>query len=108
MKVRRKRIRIHPDSAAADSRSVPVGSMSNESGTQELYAPLFVAPDADILVADMDSMTLRIFKGLLEPTRVLVSTASDGEECLERIQDTRFHVAFLDQRILETEDAELL
>jgi len=60
------------------------------------YVPKFVAPDADILVVDDSSMNLNVIKGLLKPTKVFVSTASSGEECLEKMKDTRFNVILLD------------
>ncbi|MCR5238179.1 MAG: response regulator [Lachnospiraceae bacterium] len=60
------------------------------------YVPLFKAPDADILVVDDNPMNLNVIKGLLKGTRVFVSTASSGEECLDKIKDTRFDVVFLD------------
>ena len=61
------------------------------------YVPLFKAPDADVLVVDDNPMNLNVIKGLLKGTRVFVSTASSGEECLDKIKDTSFDVVFLDQ-----------
>ena len=60
------------------------------------YIPKFVAPDADILVVDDNPMNLNVIRGLLKATRVYVTTASSGEECLEKIQFTDFHVVLLD------------
>ena len=60
------------------------------------YVPQFIAPDADILVVDDSPMNLNVIKGLLKPTKVFVSTASSGEECLEKIKDTKFNVVLLD------------
>ena len=60
------------------------------------YVPKFVAPAADILVVDDNPMNLSVIKGLLKPTKVYVTTASSGEECLELIKDTRFDVILLD------------
>ena len=68
----------------------------DESESEGPYVPLFVAPDADILVVDDNPMNLTVIKGLLKGTRVFVSTASSGEECLEKIKDTRFDVVLLD------------
>lgn len=60
------------------------------------YIPQFIAPDADVLVVDDNPMNLNVIKGLLKGTKMFVSTASSGEECLEKIKDTRFHVVLLD------------
>lgn len=68
----------------------------NEAEANGPYVPQFIAPDADILVVDDNPMNLTVIRGLLKGTRVFVSTASSGEECLELLEDTRFNVVFLD------------
>lgn len=75
-----------------------IGEFTEWDDREELksYAPLFIAPDADILVVDDLPASLEVVKGLLKPTEVFVSTASSGEECLEKIKDTRFDVVLLD------------
>ncbi len=55
-----------------------------------------MAPDADILVVDDNPMNLTVIKGLLKATRVFVTTASSGEECLEKIRYGNFDVVLLD------------
>ncbi len=60
------------------------------------YVPQFIAPDADVLVVDDNSMNLNVIKGLLKGTKVFVSTATSGEECLDKIKDTTFDVVLLD------------
>ncbi len=60
------------------------------------YVPLFIAPDANILVVDDTPMNLSVIRGLLKGTKVFVSTASSGEECLELIMDNRYDVVLLD------------
>ena len=68
----------------------------DESAANGPYVPQFIAPDADILVVDDTPVNLNIIKGLLKATRVFVTTASSGEECLEKIKETRFNVVLLD------------
>ncbi len=67
-----------------------------ETGSAGPYVPQFVAPDADVLVVDDTPMNLTVIKGLLKATKVFVSTAASGEECLEKLKDTRYDVVLLD------------
>ncbi|MBP5249714.1 MAG: response regulator, partial [Lachnospiraceae bacterium] len=60
------------------------------------YIPQFVAPDADILVVDDNPMNLNVMRGLLKATKMFVTTASSGEECLEKIKETKFNIILLD------------
>ncbi len=60
------------------------------------YVPKFIAPDADILVVDDNAMNLNVMRGLLKATRVYVTTASSGKECLEKIRFGDFNVVLLD------------
>ena len=78
--------------------STPIGLFTehDDNSTSGPYVPQFVAPDADVLVVDDNPMNLNVIKGLLKGTKVAVSTASSGEECLERIKDTEFNIVLLD------------
>ena len=60
------------------------------------YVPQFIAPDADILVVDDTPMNLSVIKGLLKATKVFVTTANSGEECLEKLKENHFNVVLLD------------
>ncbi len=80
-----------------DKTPVGIFSERDESILSGPYVPQFVAPDADILVVDDNPMNLNVIKNLLKSTKVFVSTAANGEECLEKLKDTRFNVVFLDQ-----------
>ncbi len=60
------------------------------------YVPQFIAPDADILVVDDNPMNLSVMRGLLKGTKVFVTTAESGEECLELVRNNHFHVVLLD------------
>lgn len=79
-----------------DKTPVGVFKERDEKESGGPYVPLFIAPDADVLVVDDNPMNLNVIKGLLKGTRVLVTTASSGEECLEKIEDTRFNIVLLD------------
>ncbi len=68
----------------------------DEGAASGPYVPQFIAPDADVLVVDDSPMNLNVIKGLLKATKILVTTASSGEECLEKLKETRFNVVLLD------------
>ncbi|MBP5608619.1 MAG: response regulator [Lachnospiraceae bacterium] len=74
------------------------GEFSEEGDEAEAasYKPAFVAPDADILVVDDNAVNLNIIRGLLKATKVFVTTAGSGEECLEKIAGSDFNVVLLD------------
>ncbi|MBO4807842.1 MAG: response regulator [Lachnospiraceae bacterium] len=67
-----------------------------EEGTKGPYVPQFIAPDADVLVVDDNPMNLTVIKGLLKATKMFVTTAASGEECLEKIKYGSFNVVLLD------------
>ena len=76
----------------------PIGHFKErlEAESKGPYIPQFVAPDAEVLVVDDNPMNLSVIKNLLKATRVFVTTAGSGEECLEKIKYGRFNVVLLD------------
>ncbi|MBR4169542.1 MAG: response regulator [Lachnospiraceae bacterium] len=76
----------------------PIGEFSEENDEIESgpYQPQFCAPDAEILVVDDEPMNLAVIKGLLSATKMLIATASNGEECLEKIKYGTYNVVLLD------------
>ncbi len=77
---------------------VGIGTFSEEgdSANKGIYIPEFVAPDAEVLVVDDNPMNLTVIKGLLKATKVFVTTAASGEECLEKLKYGTFNVVLLD------------
>ncbi|MCR5279557.1 MAG: response regulator [Lachnospiraceae bacterium] len=77
---------------------VGIGLFSEESddGHKGPYVPEFIAPDAEVLVVDDNPMNLTVIKGLLKATKVFVTTAASGEECLEKLKYGTFDVVLLD------------
>ena len=61
------------------------------------YSPDLVAPDARILVVDDNEMNLKVFKFLLKNTKINITTALSGAECLEQMRENRYDIVFLDQ-----------
>ena len=80
----------------------------DESAANGPYVPQFVAPDADVLAVDDNPMNLAVIKGLLKATKVFVSTAASGEECLEKIRETRFDIVLLDHMMPGMDGVETL
>ena len=68
----------------------------DEKAAKGPYVPKFIAPDADVLVVDDNPMNLSVIKGLLKATKIFVTTASSGEDCLEKMKSTKFNVVLLD------------
>lgn len=78
--------------------TVRVGVFDEMEGAEDTgpYVPKFIAPDADVLVVDDNPMNLNVIKGLLKATKMFITTASSGEECLEKLKYGRYHVVLLD------------
>ena len=79
----------------------PVGNFAdNLSRAQDQgkdYRPSLVAPKAKILVVDDNDMNLEVFEALLEDTKIKVTTAESGKECLDILRNESFDLIFLDQ-----------
>ena len=79
----------------------PVGDFANNllkiQQNKSDYRPGLIAPDARILVVDDNDMNLEVIVGLLEDTKINVTTAGSGSECIEILKDKKFDVIFLDQ-----------
>ena len=72
------------------------------------YVPQFVAPEAEILVVDDNPMNLSVIKGLLKSTKMFVTTADSGEECLEKIKYGNYNVVLLDHMMPGMDGVETL
>lgn len=83
------------------SDSAPIGKYMEmmKMKRKDVYAPMFIAPGAEILVADQDAMELNVVKGLVKGTKVFVTTVNSGEECLYMLKETGFDMVFLDQML---------
>ena len=60
------------------------------------YVPTFTAPDAWMLIVDDDYKNLSVLRYLMESTRMKITTALSGEECLEALSKEDFNVVLLD------------
>ena len=79
-----------------DKTGIGVFDEHEDETSKGAYIPQFIAPDAEVLVVDDNPMNLTVIKGLLKPTKIFVTTASSGEECLEKLKYGKFDVVLLD------------
>lgn len=90
----------------------PIGEFvekdNSADGGSGPYVPLFVAPDAKILVVDDSEMNLQVLGGLLRATRVQMDTAMSGKECLEKLAENDYHIVLLDHMMPEMDGVETL
>lgn len=60
------------------------------------YSTSFEAPNAEFLVVDDNSMNRKVFVALLKDSKVKISEAESGAECLQLIKNKHFDMIFLD------------
>ena len=60
------------------------------------YKEKFTAPEATVLVVDDNPMNLTVFKSLLKRTKIIIDTASSGDEALQMAQSKMYDMIFLD------------
>ena len=53
----------------------------------EEYRPILVAPEAKILIVDDNEMNLDVIAGLLNSTRIKLTTAGSGAECIRCLKE---------------------
>ena len=71
----------------------------NSLTQRKAYREKFTAPRAKILVVDDTVMNLTVVKGLLKQTKIQITTAESGEECLELAAKEKYDIIFLDHRM---------
>ena len=89
----------------------PIGEFNEQNESRNIkgpYIPEFIAPDADILVADANQMNLEILKDLLKATKVFVTAASTAEDCLEKLRKSFYNIAFIDQNLILNSEEEFI
>lgn len=66
----------------------------------------FVAPEAEILIVDDNSVNLTVARGLLEPLKMKIDTAVSGKEAIEKIEKKRYDIIFMDHMMPELDGVE--
>ena len=72
------------------------------------YKPSFTASDAHILVVDDDQINIKIVSAMLKDTKIKISEASSGMECLEKIAGEDYDMILLDYMMPEMDGTEVL
>lgn len=68
----------------------------------------FMAPKGRVLVVDDNTMNLTVFKALLKRTKLQVTTAESGKQCLRYVKKQKFHMIFMDHMMPEMDGIETL
>jgi len=63
----------------------------------EVFRPDLIAPRAEILIVDDNEMNLEVITELLRETRMKITTALSGQECLSMLEQKQYDLIFLDQ-----------
>ncbi|MDC7293855.1 EAL domain-containing protein [Butyrivibrio sp. DSM 10294] len=82
--------------------------LSEASKEKKKYKESFTAPEAKVLVVDDTPMNHVVIRELLKPTKLKISTARSGAECLEKQHKKKYDLIFLDYRMPEMDGIETL
>lgn len=85
-----------------------VDNLSRMQERKEAYRPSLVAPKAHILIVDDNDMNLAVIEALLEATKIRVTMAVSGKECLDILKKTSFDMILLDQMMPEMSGVQTL
>lgn len=72
------------------------------------YHAEFCAPEARILVVDDNAVNRKVFCNLLKKTRIQITEAESGAECLELVRENHYDLIFLDHMMPEMDGVETL
>lgn len=88
----------------------PIGKldMAAKDHSHVSYTPDFVAPDAKILVVDDNRMNRKVFINLLKRTKLKITEAESGMECIEKTEAEKFDIIFMDHMMPEMDGLETL
>lgn len=66
----------------------------------------FIAPEAEVLVVDDNTINLTVAEGLLEPLQMRVDLALSGKEAISKISEHRYDIIFMDHMMPELDGVE--
>ncbi|OON85327.1 hypothetical protein BXO88_13185 [Oribacterium sp. C9] len=88
---------------------VPIGDFEERIktiGEDYTYERSFIAPGADILVVDDNSMNRKVFMALLKPTKINITEADSGMKAIELAMSRHFDIIFMDHMMPEMDGVE--
>ena len=90
--------------------SHPIGDFTERMNqeAEQIYRVPFTAPNASVLVVDDSEINRYVFQCLLKQTRIQITEASSGRECLELTQKEHFDIIFMDHMMPEMDGIETL
>lgn len=91
--------------------SAPIGDFKfriQQIAEQYHYQAKLCAPDAKILVVDDNAVNRKVFRNLLKETKIQVTEAEGGLECLELVKENHYDLIFLDHMMPEMDGVETL
>ncbi|MCR4647773.1 MAG: response regulator [Lachnospiraceae bacterium] len=90
----------------------PVGNIENRHSDpvqeKKKYSASLKAPGARILIVDDNDMNLTVIRRLLSDTRMNITAALSGSECLEILKSESFDIIMLDQMMPKMSGTETL
>ena len=89
----------------------PIGNLEErikQHASDYKYRVSFTAPNAHVLVVDDNTINRTVFINLLKQTKIQIDEAKSGMECLEKVQEKRYDLIFLDHMMPEMDGVETL
>lgn len=92
--------------------SEPIGNFQvrfkNRTISEDEYREAFHAPKAKVLVVDDVEMNLKVFVELLRSTQIQVDTAQSGVEAIQKVEQKKYDIIFMDHMMPELDGIETL
>lgn len=90
----------------------PIGDYNerliNARRETEEFKPILIAPGVKVLIVDDNEMNLEVITEVMRDTRMRITTAESGKECLEILRTERFDIIMLDQMMPEMSGTQTL
>ena len=90
----------------------PIGNYEsayrNSIAHEKIHYGSFTAPDARILVVDDTPMNLLVFTSLLEPTKIVIDTADNGDDGIKNALGMKYDLIFFDHMMPHKDGIETL
>lgn len=81
---------------------------SKELSAKKRDESKFIRPDASALIVDDSRVNLAVAKGLLKYSKMKVTTASSGAECLKLVSENKYDIILLDHMMPQMDGIETL